>query len=63
MSSRCQSCDDSAHMQICRRSRKPLQYQCHAGLTEYLAPLYYEGVIVAFIVLSARQHNGTGCGI
>ena len=47
---RCHSCD-AAHMQICRRTRKPLLYRCHAGLTEYLAPLYYEGVIVAFICI------------
>ena len=31
--------------------RAPLLYRCHAGLTEYLAPLYYEGVIVAFICI------------
>ena len=49
---RCRNCD-AAHMQICRRTRKPLQYQCHAGLTEYLAPLYYEGVIVAFLRIRA----------
>lgn len=35
---RCHSCD-AAHMQTCRRTRKPVQYRCHAGLTEYLAPL------------------------
>lgn len=54
--SRCRSCDE-AHMQICRRSRKPLQYQCHAGLTEYLAPLYYEGVIVAFVCIGQATYG------
>ena len=44
-------------MQICRRSRKPLQYQCHAGLTEYLAPLYYEGVIVAFVCIGQATYG------
>ena len=29
----CKSCD-AAHMQTCRRTRKPVQYRCHAGLTE-----------------------------
>ena len=53
---RCHSCD-AAHMQTCRRTRKPVQYRCHAGLTEYLAPLYYEGVIVAFICIG-QATNG-----
>lgn len=53
---RCHSCD-TAHMQTCRRTRKPVQYRCHAGLTEYLAPLYYEGVIVAFICIG-QATNG-----
>lgn len=44
-------------MQTCRRTRKPVQYRCHAGLTEYLAPLYYEGVIVAFICIG-QATNG-----
>ena len=53
---RCRNCD-AAHMQICRRTRKPLQYQCHAGLTEYLAPLYYEGVIVAFLCIGQATYG------
>lgn len=53
---RCSECD-VAHMQECRRTRKPIQYQCHAGLTEYLVPLFYDGVIVAFICIG-QATNG-----
>lgn len=53
---RCNACD-VAHMQQCRRSRKPVQYQCHAGLTEYMAPLFYDGIIVAYICIG-QATNG-----
>lgn len=52
----CTDCD-VAHMQQCRRTRKPVQYQCHAGLTEYMAPLFYDGVIVAYICIG-QATNG-----
>lgn len=44
----CEACDKAA-CETARRRRKTYIYQCHAGLTEAVTPLYVEDVLVGYL--------------
>lgn len=44
----CEACDQAA-CETARRRRKTYIYQCHAGLTEAVTPLYVEDVLVGYL--------------
>ena len=45
----CRACDINA-VRKCRRTREGFFYRCHLGLTEYVAPLFYNEAIVGFML-------------
>lgn len=47
------SCDvcDSEHFEIVNKNKQPLIYTCHAGICEFVAPVTYENIVIAYIML------------
>ena len=56
----CKSCDEQA-CQIASRRHSPYTYQCHAGLTESIAPLYMGNIVIGYLlfghVFSYESHE------
>lgn len=45
----CKLCDERA-CQIASRRHSPYTYQCHAGLTESIAPLYMGNIVIGYLL-------------
>jgi AraC-like DNA-binding protein len=45
---RCRACD-AEHALLANRTRQPLRYTCHAGLTEFIIPVVIETDVIALI--------------
>lgn len=52
------NCSDLAHMKAAREMRKTIFYVCHAGLSETVTPIYYDGTLIAFV--QTGQFRGEG---
>lgn len=46
----CDECDFS-HFEIVNKGKQPLIYSCHAGICELIAPVIYENIVIAYIML------------
>jgi ligand-binding sensor protein len=47
--SQCRQCDQRAFA-IASKRRSPYIYQCHAGLTEAITPLYTENILIGYLM-------------
>ena len=56
MDSACYECDMKAIAE-CRRTHKPIIYKCHAGLTEGIAPIVINNLIIGFIALGQIKES------
>lgn len=45
---RCRACD-AEHARLANRTRQPLRYTCHAGLTEFIIPVVIENEVIALL--------------
>ena len=50
LSERCKLCDTNARS-VCRNTNNIHTYTCHAGLTESIAPIKMNGIILGYIML------------
>lgn len=55
------TCDrsDATHLAKVRADGDTLRYLCHAGMCEVIKPIYYEGVVIAFLQIG--QFRLAGC--
>lgn len=52
----CLYCDKRA-LDECKKTMQPKIYTCHAGLTEGIAPITVQGIIMGFIVIGQIREN------
>ena len=52
----CIDCDKRA-LDECKKTMQPKIYTCHAGLTEGIAPITVQGIIMGFIVIGQIREN------
>ena len=52
----CRKCDKHA-LDECKRTMLPKIYTCHAGLTEGIAPITVQGIIMGFIAIGQIREN------
>lgn len=55
----CDECD-RVHMQMARENGRAVFYSCHAGLTETVTPIFYEGTLIAYIQ-TGQFRDADGC--
>lgn len=46
---KCRECDTRA-CEIAAKQRKTFTYQCHAGMTESIAPLFFENIVIGYLL-------------
>ena len=55
----CQASDRNAFLH-CQATGKPYLYSCHMNLTEYVSPLFYEGIIIGFVMTGQLSDSMSG---
>ena len=54
----CKQCDYSA-FSSCKRTKQPIVYQCHAGLTEIIVPLQSSDMIIGYLMAGQIYNSQT----